>query len=761
MTKLDTKKLWWLLPVACIGVYFLPVIAGRIIAPLDIMYSFYDPWSNGTHGVQVHNHFCEDLPHLWLGERLFAWNSFRTEGWNGWSDLTFSGTAQYANTMNMYYDWTMQLNRWLLLWDAWHLGLFAHLVLAAVGMGILLRSRALSPSAALLGALCYALNSLFFTWIFHSWMLGAFCWLPWFVWSLYQLREGKRIGSLAPVFLGLGFLGGQLQFAAFYFILTMALCLLWVYEDFPKSSWKSLRWIGIFGAIGILAVGMSAFMFVPCTRAYFRTLEAGLVRGEIGYPGGWMQPFANLILYPTYIFPYLLGRPQSLDFAKALHSDLFNVPFIGSLPMILASVYGYRVLANRGGERGAVLFMLLGLVLPLTFLVGPLYQRRLLLFGFGASWAAALALDEPDIVNSKNIATFLWRGFLVVTDVWVAGSAAVFVFQAELQQKLAALIAPLIAGHRRILFQDWWQMRIERALSDFQIWSPEMLVPWLAFGVAVFAYRRHSQARLSRNGFVTVLIATTALQLFWFNKNWISYSDRPVAEIPSFEGQDFLQSQIRPWHRVATVQRAGSPAFFPLNTLNLYGIPHHQGYGSIIPPGIQCRLKFDTSADDLDPSFYGKLGVTHAIGRFDEAGLPDGWKLVGRDGQVSLFANTLSRSRYEAEVGSSVASLDPEVHEMNFRRLLLPENASTVNVLENWDEGWEFRIDSGDWTAMKRADDRTMTAEFSPTPKPSVFEMRYRPLARLAGQVISLVSLGIYIIAAGLVLKLASRRISA
>jgi len=747
------KKFWWLLPVVLVGVWFLPLLGGKVIAPLDT-FDFYNPWSKGTHNVELHNHFSMDFPELWLGERLFAWRSYRTDGWIGWSDLTFSGAAQYANTMNGYYDWSMQLNRWLPIWDAWHLGLFGQFVLAVLGMLVFLRSRGLSRGASLLGTVCYGMNSFFFTWMFHSWMLAAFCWLPWVVWSLYQLHARKPGGVLAPVFLCLGFLGGHLQFAAFYVIITAALCTLWIFEDFKKFSWRSFGWIGILGIAGGLAAGMASFMFVPCVRAYLRsTLEAGLVRGEVGYPFGAMQPLANLLLYPTYVFGYFLGRPQAMDFAKILHSNLFDVPFIGSLPLIFALVYGFRVLTKRGGERGAVLFMLVGLLLPLTPLVGPLYQRLFIIFMFGASWAAAHAVDQQEILNSKKMATILWRGFCIITGVWGGVSIAVFVFQAALQEKLTALVLPHLANHKYVLFQDWWQQRIGRTIRELQIWSPEMLLPWVAFGAAIFACRLHSQRRISRNGFLTVLIASTVLQLFWFNKNWISYSDRPVADIPGFEGRDFLQKQIKPWHRVATVQHAGLPQLFPLNTLGLFEIPHYSGYGSIVPPGIQRQLPMYTFADDLDASLFGKWGVTHAIGVHDEAGLPDGWKLVGRSGRVSLFANTKSRARYEAETDSSVKGLEPEIHEMNYRRLLLPENTNKLRILENWDEGWEFRKASGGWMPVKRADDRTMVAEIAPSSEPVVVEMRYRPLARRVGQAVSFATCGLFFVFAGVYLK--------
>jgi hypothetical protein len=755
--ELNMKKLWWLVPIALLGVYFMPLIGGKIIAPLDIT-QFYAPWSKGVEDVKVHNHFTMDFPVLWFGERLFAWQAYREDGWIGWSDLTFSGTAQYANTMNMYYDWNMQLNRWLPFWDAWHLGLFGHLLTAAAGMMVFLRSRDISEGASLLGALCFSMNSLFFTWMFHSWMLGAFCWLPWVMWSLYELRGKKLTGLLAPVFLCLGFFGGHLQFAAFYVIITVALCLFWVWEDFKKYSFKSLAWFLVFGAVGLLAAGMAAIMFVPCTSAYLETLDAGLKRGGIGYPGGWFQPFGNLLIYPLYIFSFFLGRPQSMDFAKIFESGLLDTPFIGSLPIILALIYGFRVIAKKGGDRAVVLFMVLGLLLPLTPLVGPLYQRLLIIFVFGACWGAACALDQQEILRSPKISTFLWRAFCVVSGIWAIVSAAIWTLQSNLEQKLAGVLAPSIANHRFAIFQDWWNARIERTVQELQIWHPQMIVPWVALGVALFFYRSHASGRVAKSTFLAVMISTTAIQLFWFNKNWISFYEKPAGDIPSFAGQDFLQEHVQPWHRVAVIQKEGRPRLFNLNTLSWFEIPHLSGYGSIVPAGIQRGVPMYTFAKDLDPAFFGNLGVTHAIGFYDEADLGDGWELIGREGAVSLFENTLARSRYEAVTDSGAIGLDPAVHESNYRRLALPPNTTQLNVIENWGQGWEFRMDSGDWVPLKRAEDRTMVAEFSSSPVQTILEMRYRPTAMRIGQSVSLLSLGAYLLVCAVWLALLRRK---
>ncbi|MEI8205399.1 MAG: hypothetical protein WCG03_00815 [Kiritimatiellales bacterium] len=754
------KFFWWFIPVVLVALIFVPTFSGKVIAPLDD-FGFYAPWSTGdTAEVDVHNHFAMDFPEVFLGERVFAWQSFRDEGRLGWSDLTFSGTAQYANTMDLYFDWSVQLLWFLEFWDAWHWGLFGQLVLAALGMLVLLRSRGVSRLASVLGAVCYSMNSMFFTWMFHCWMLGAFCWLPWVIWSFYALREKKKAGVLAPIFLCFGFFGGHLQFAAFYIISLGSLFFWWLIEDWRDSPKKGFQSLVGFGLLGLLAVGLAAVMFVPCVKAYLMTLDAGLKRGGIGYPEGVWQPLKNLLLYPLYLFPPLLGRPQALDWAKGFSSDLFNIPFIGSLPLIFAFLYGMRILSGKEKDRGPLIFMVLGLLLPLTPLVGPLYQRLFILFIFGAAWAVARAADSAAVAGSPKTATWLWRIFLMASLIWSAMSVGIQVFQLRLQHRLFGLFGSSIANHRFALFEGWWRDRVFQAVVDLKIWSPEMAVSWALFGAAVYLYYRHAHKRLSHKMLLVGLIMTSVCQLYWFNKNWVVYADKPQQTVPTFDGQDFLQKNIEPWNRVATVQREGRPKLFPLNTLGLYNIAHYHGYGSIVPPGIQKNLPAYCSAKEMDAAQFGRWGVTHAIGFFDESGLGEGWTLVGREGQVSLFTNTLSRARYEAISRSETVPLTPETHQMNYRRLLLPEHTDAVHIMENWGQGWQFRVNQAAWAPVIKTENYTMRAVLDrPAELGDIFEMQYCPQALRVGRVISVSSLGVYILFSVLYLKLRERNL--
>ena len=774
-------------------------LGGKCLAPLDLLNGMMSPWRQGSETAYAKNHIVSDGVDQYLVYRLIAEKNYREEGWVGWSSLTYGGTAQYANTMALYYDWTMQLHRWCGFWTAWHLGLMGQVLLAASGMWLFLRGRAIGEVWACCGALAYAANSQFVTWIYHRWALGAFCWVPWVLWAIDGHRRGHRLcWALVPVFLALAFLGGTLQHAA---LVVVAVAAMWAEEavqlavagtasgknssagdtsppQYPTSEDETCalassttfniqhstfniatqwRLLGRYAAWGLLGVGLAAMMFLPCADAFVTSTRLGIHMGMHGnagngiYPQGWLQPLFNLAAYPLQFFPSVLGRCDSMDVLKLFKSELFYVAYFGSLPVVVAFLAPWR----KDSPLLARILIGLGLLLPLTPLVRVLYQRLLLLFILGGILAFAHFMESA--ARETRLKFCRIAGVLVGLGVigWTALSA-LLVVRPGLLDRLRAGILSQSEGSSFGFFHEWMAARSDRFIHDLSIWSPQQLLPLLLLGMALVGLRATASldAGWRRRGAWLVAMAVIA-EVSLFGSRWVVWTD-PV-QAPLFAATPesaALQEQVGHGGRVTTLihpsaHMACTP-FIP-NTLAPYGIATICGYDSIVPNGMVLPNESAGDAGKL-----GRLGVSHLITWPGNPDVSPAWKAIWHSPSMALYENPLKLPRYVgfrsgAAKDAFFAGGRPETIELhettgreNRRLLDVPAGIRWIRLAENQDAGWEFRADpGGGWRPVGRAVDASMLMENAQPTRASLIEMRYDPPLRRWGLVISAASLGL------------------
>ncbi len=709
---------------------------GKVLAPLDIVTNLYEPWADPAQPVDVKNHFAGDAPTQYLLYHHHANRSYRTEGRWGWNDLKSCGTPEARNTMATPGDWSIQLHRIFSFWNAWHLGIMGHLLIAMLGMHQLLRAHGIRRDLCLLGGLAYGLNGLFFSWQTHRWMLGAFCWTPWWLWAANRLKERKRSGLLTPVFLALSLLGGHLQFAAYQLIiLGIVAC------DGCLDTWRArygiLKPVVTAAVIGGIAFGLAAYALIPSIAGYLDTIAHGQVRGEIGYPSGIGGAVLHALIYPAYLYPFPLGTPDTVDLFKLFHSDLMDVPFFGSLLMLL-SIIG---LVQRRLPRTARLLVAAGLFLPLTPLAGPLYNRLFILWVLGGIWLSVSMLQTCDPVRWTRVRIRFLHLFLAGTFALAVAGLVVSLYRENITQAAVEHFVRQAEDHMFQARPDWFAGRAARFVAGWRPWRPAMAVPWLLFGASIFLLgcRRH-------RWFGYALAVVIGLQLYLYSQpRWIVFTEAFGPErsvLPETVETRALQRIVGRYGRVHVLQAPNRLPLFPPNTLSYFGIPAIEGYDSIQPDGMQ-----DIPSATSDAAAFAKRGVTHIITFAGESPPGQGWVHEETIGRIAIHANRHPAGRYTAygTNGSVRLPLHVEEHRHNSRRLNVPANTVQVRLRENWDTGWRYRVHGSAWQRASRDDHGGMYLTVPANSRPGTIELIFVPQWKKVGLLITLTVLMIYL----------------
>jgi hypothetical protein len=749
-------------------------IAGHVLAPLDLQNEMMSPWRGDNETKFAKNHFVSDGVSQYLVYRIIAADNYASEGWVGWNNLSYGGTAQHANTMALYYDWTMQLHRWFDFWTAWHLGLMGQVLLASCGMYLFLRGRSMGHLWAVCGGIAFAANSQMITWIHHRWALGAFCWLPWILWSIdYYRRPNRSSWALVPLFIAMGFLGGTLQHAA---LTVLAVVAIWLEEasalnsclsrrmtSLQSSSYitgalpQQLRLLGRYIAWGALGAGLAGMMLFPCIDAFITSTGLGLHTGMTTnsgnsiYPQGAWQPLFNLAAYPFHIFPSLLGRCGSVDVLKLFKSELFYVVYFGSLPAIIA----YCSIFRKDSPLLARVLICMGLLLPLTPMVRFLYQRLSILFILGGILAFVHFMQHAGRKTKIRVFKMTCAITGLASVAWLFMSA-ILAYRADFRDAIREKITSQ-GGGTFGFFRDWITLRAERFVDELLIWNPHQLFPLLLLITALLGLRWCSvlNNRWRDRGAFLVTMAVF-LELTLFGTRWVVWSD-PVKD-PMFADTAetrALKNHVGRDGRVTTlIHPTAHMAITPFipNTLSAYGIASITGYDSIVPDGMILPNEAPDNAVKL-----GRFGVSHLITWHGNPEVPEEWRKIWNSPSMDLYENTVDMPRYAgftsqgekddflSGMTTSPIHLSESLGMQNKRRIDVPPGVRWIRIAENHADGWVYRIPAmeTDWLPVERASDASMLVS-NPTPEIStVLEMRYDPPMRKAGMLVSFLSLAL------------------
>jgi hypothetical protein len=672
-----------------LGVAFPWLAAGKVLAPLDTA-ELYLPWrGEEMTNPSVHNHFVTDAVTQYLPYRLLAARSFAEDGYLGWSPVVFGGTSLAGNTMALGSDWGMQLHRFVGFWTAWHLSVVGRFLIAGLGMMIFLRSRGCGTWVAAAFSVAYMLNTEFVSWIYHQWAVASFCWMPWFLWALHAAREeSKRYLALSAIFLGLALLGATLQHVAFILIVMGCVWVGWIFQQQSETNSAEFRPSRLQDTVtvvvaSVLAAGLVAFMLEPTINGYLENIRAGHEREGIGYKFGLMQPIMMALAWPLTLYPFVLGSVQTLDLTKALVPGGLAYAFFGTVPMLLAVIgcFSSRV------PLAAKLLIVAGLIIPLTPLVGVLYQRVSLLWILGGCWAAGIWISTAAEDELKKLVRWCWRVLAAVLLLWIVASIALVAFRVPLETWLVARALTAAASSQFAMFPEWVEMRAVKLLDYLCIWNPWQMVALAGLMLSVWGLVRCRTACVWPGAALALGVALQ-LSVFWWQ--WTTWSvEQNIYEQP--ELVRILHAEVGTTGRLA--QETGGPGElpFPPNTLAPAGVAITGGYDSIHPDGMRSPTG----------KTWDFPGATHFLGGLDEE-RPTDWQEVWSDGRWVLLRNpepVVGMVTLESGLPVPLRPADFKRGSMNTMEAIVPAGAVKLELFSNWHRGWKWRDDlEGRWS---------------------------------------------------------------
>jgi len=700
--------------LAFVSILFFPALfQGKILAPLDITTKLLSPWSETAEGTKPHNHNPTDAVTQYLPYRMFAEKSFEEDGYIGWNPYEMGGYSLAGNTMALPGSWPMQLHRFLPFKDAWNFGIIAEFLVAGVGMLVFLRSRNLPWLPCLIGTIAFTFNAQFITWIYHRWALGSFCWMPWVLWSAVGGFSWKSLTIrqlLLPCFLALALLGGSLQHIAF--VVLACGCLF--AGALPGIKSLHNEWPAVVGwsLAFALALGMAAFSLFPQISAFLANVQLGHTRGGIGYAAGLTQPLIHLLIIPAQIWPWLMGDPHTIDGFKLIKSDFMNLAYLGTIPMLLA-IAG---LFHKQMPRQAKWLILVGLLIPLTPLVGPLYHRVQLLFLLGGAWMAAeMVARMPQIAPRKLI-----RGLSIA----VIALGAALLIGAIVPNKIrnsieTKVVEKSLAASESSQFgsdKEWIESRAREWTHRFSLLHPRTAWVYGLLVVGTAGLVLTSRQNLINNqwGNVAILGATT-LELCTLFQTWTTFSD-PKNLHPAHPAIEMVRQATGP-NRILQTFPDGKFAdiFATPNLLASYLIPSVDAYESIQYPSSRTTLSDEPA--DIRLTLAGVGASVQPMTSVANEGTAD-WPLTPTPDGYAIRKNPnvpppviagigqLPQSPQEILASLKAATPVPQIQEtMNRREFEVPPNSSWIRIAQNWHEGWRWRSEGNEWQPLLRGAD--------------------------------------------------------
>lgn len=350
-------------------------------------------------------------------EKWFNVESFQNGRIPLWNPDLACGTPHVANLQSaafypFFWLWNFTgLSDWLVTMA------LLHVVLAAVGFYLWIRSHKVSPVLSTLCAFSFAGSALMVNYWGFPTHLASIAWVPWAFWAASRLTLKPSFGRwiLSALIWSFQILAGY-PFFTFYSALFMGVWM-WVKDT------RSLKKHFLHGSAFAGALGLTACQWLPFVDFL------GYLHRE-----GWGENLFSLkwINFLTLFQPQILGIPGTDGYQGDYPNFIFNNLYLGLIPLLFFVGSYFSAKSRDYFWKGAALFWLFWLagvhffpwrILPGQWLDRVEPSKASFLFVFCVFTSLGISLQEiADYSSRKN----KWRkGAWILGALWMADLAGV------------------------------------------------------------------------------------------------------------------------------------------------------------------------------------------------------------------------------------------------------------------------------------------------------------------------------------------------
>lgn len=650
-------------------IFFAPALfSNKVIAPIDCIECIFRPFAYKPI-EEVHNQYNIDGASQYTSYNWAMKQSLEQDGYMGWNPYTHNGTAAPENTMLSPGDWHHWLYAFLPFWTAWDLGIILQFFIAGCGMILLLRYYKIPIWGCLLAAISFAFFSQFIIWMYDRW-LGGMIWTPFLIWALLKNKD-HILNIPAIIFMALIWRGGHMQSCAFAFFLVACI---WASQIWRiDGKWPNLKTISqttlsyfLIGAVGAL---LSLDVFAD-------TLPRMEGCKQVHFAWG----VNNILTIVTSIFPNTLGIPQTIDIAKSFNSSLFDIKFGGGIVFILALIACF----NPRAPRMAKFLFIISLCATFTPLYTYLYSRSTVIMALGMAWLAAYQLYDLTQIKLNPV---YWKRITIITlsilAFWLITSAIIYSFEDSSYEILhKAMINNATSAHQigRIA---WYELRIDKLLSQLLIWDWRNLVLVLSLIGGLFCCSKIQPNNQKNTVYIISILMFSFIDLLVFSHSWLSFGETPKSpylyNCPTWMSK--LQAHVKDGS-LSIYNPKKDWDFLCDNHLSSYNVRLSSGYETVQPKYLQPLNPISYSPED-----YAQAGISHILAdtKWQKPNFPE-WELVMCEKDFNLYKNPAYKGRYFINHDQPIK----ENWRTNNRiHLTIPSNSENLTILESYHKGWK------------------------------------------------------------------------